>query len=74
MVEAGLSKASLCTCDRYLLSELTPLTVCFCCTFPAKGNADLQKVMERVKAVTGEHKVSPGRLLIGSAIVLCHEP
>lgn len=73
-MEAGLSRASLCTCDQYLLSELTPLTVCFCCTFPAKGNADLQKVMERVKAVTGERKDPPRRLLTGSAIVLCHGP
>lgn len=73
-VGAGFNRTSLCTRDRYLLSELMPLTVCFCCTFPAKGNADLQKVMERVKAVTGERKVPLRRLLIGSAIVLCHWP
>lgn len=70
-VGGGFHRTSLCTRDQCLLSELSPLTVCFCCTFPAKGNADLQEVMERVKAVTGEHKVPPRRLLIGSAIVLC---
>lgn len=70
-VEAGLSRASLCTCDWYLLSELTPLTVCFCCTFPAKGNADLQKVMERVKAVTGERKVPPHKEPFLLVLLLC---
>lgn len=55
-----------------LFSELTLLMVCFCYTLTAKGNADLQKVMEKVKAISGEEE--PGHLgfLMGSVPMLCH--